>query len=250
MKKTILSLLAAATFGYANAQIVINEIDPTTNSIELKNLGTSSVDVSDFWLCDFPKYTQISSGELKKDGSTTIAPGGFLVISGWTLNQDAELGLYNSPNYGTSSAVVDYVEWGSNNHQRSATAVAAGTWTSGDFLPKIETGESIEYDGSGDTKEDYAIKTSTTLGSENSVILNVFDFNQPSSVVVFPNPTVDFIKIDLDIVSSLRVMSLTGKELMSVSSNEINVESLTHGTYIVEVITTNDDVLTSKIIKK
>ena len=38
-----------------SAQVVINEIQPG-GTIELKNIGTTMANVSDYWLCDFPAY--------------------------------------------------------------------------------------------------------------------------------------------------------------------------------------------------
>ena len=52
--------------------------------------------------------------------------------------------------------MVDYIEWGFSGHQRSALAVAAGVWTTGEFIPTFPVNESVSFDGTGDTAADYS----------------------------------------------------------------------------------------------
>ena len=55
-----------ATFGndLLAAEIVINEILPN-GTVELKNIGDEPIDISSYWLCNFPSYSQI--GNLNSD---------------------------------------------------------------------------------------------------------------------------------------------------------------------------------------
>ena len=101
--------------------------------VELTNTGDQMVDVSSLWLCDFPAYDQLSTLNVVC-GSLDMAPGSVTVVSGWNVDSsDGELGLYTSTSFGSSSAIIDYVEWGSPNHTRSSVAVNAGIWTAGDI---------------------------------------------------------------------------------------------------------------------
>ena len=50
-----------------------------------------------------------------------------------------ELGLYAEGDFGNPDAIVAYVEWGKAGHGRTATAVQAGVWPSGGFVPTSDT---------------------------------------------------------------------------------------------------------------
>ncbi|MEX1188807.1 MAG: hypothetical protein WED33_06070, partial [Bacteroidia bacterium] len=165
---TLIVLLSAMLNQDTSAQsgVVINEIG-ANNQVEFKNTGLSMVDISSYYLCDFPTYTQISNLTLVS-GSTMLAPGALVVIGGWNIDEnDSELGLYSSPNYSSAAAIVAYVEWGSSGHQRSSVAQSAGIWTANNFVPSFFTGQSIAYSGAGITSASWTAGT-PTLGSENS----------------------------------------------------------------------------------
>jgi len=149
-------LLSLLSYFQTTAQIVINEVD-RNGTVELINNGSASVDISNYWLCNFPAYTQLSNLTLDC-GSLTIGAGEITTISGFTSisGTDAEVGLYSSSAFSSSAALVDYLEWGFSGHQRSALAASAGVWTAGEFIPTFPTNESISFDGSGDTAADYA----------------------------------------------------------------------------------------------
>ncbi len=114
----------------ASAQIVINEVIFTpTPAIELKNLGTGTVNVSTLQLCSFPEYNELQELAVVS-GSLMLGPGEFLVVSGHTFDiSDDEMGLYTNGPFGEPDNMLDYVEWGSSGHFRSVTAVMAGIWT-------------------------------------------------------------------------------------------------------------------------
>ena len=151
-----------------NAQIVINEILPG-GTIELKNIGTTTVDVSGYWLCDFPAYQQISNSSLDC-GNSVMAPGDILAVNDFNVVSaaDGEMGLYNTNSFGSASALEDYVEWGSTGHQRSSVAVAAGIWTAGDFVPAFGASESLAYSGTGDNSSSWTASAMTTICAENT----------------------------------------------------------------------------------
>ena len=111
----------------ANA-LRINEVLYSTSQdqIEIKNFGTSSVNVSSYWFCSL-----FSQGQLKDlnviNGSLHIPPGGILAVSGFLLNNSAaDIGLYETNSFGSSSAMKDFVQWGSggNGHESVATTIA------------------------------------------------------------------------------------------------------------------------------
>jgi hypothetical protein len=163
---SIIVLTAVQSSLNAQSGVVINEVS-ATNQIEFKNTGMSTVDISSYFLCDFPTYTQISNLTVVS-GSTNLAPGALVVISGWNVDEaDSELGLYSSPNYGSAAAIVSYVEWGSSGHTRASVAIAAGIWTANNFVPSFASGESIAYAGAGITAASWTVGE-PTIGAENS----------------------------------------------------------------------------------
>lgn len=159
-------LLGLFTLPNLTAQIVINEIDPANNTVELKNTGVMSMDVSTYQFCSFPTYNQLSTLTLVS-GSLDMAPGSLTVISGHSMNvADGELGLYLNTSWTNSASIIDYVEWGFHGHTRSTVAEAAGIWEDDDFVDAPGAGESLQWDGTDDSPSSW-FSDSTTLGEEN-----------------------------------------------------------------------------------
>ena len=71
-----LMLFVSSTF--VTGQIVINEVLPG-GTVEIKNNGTTEVDISNYWLCDFPAYEQINSLNIIA-GDAVLSPGEIMAI--------------------------------------------------------------------------------------------------------------------------------------------------------------------------
>ncbi|MFK7936667.1 MAG: hypothetical protein AB8G22_24350, partial [Saprospiraceae bacterium] len=74
-----------------SAQVVINEVLPG-GTVELLNTGSTTVDVSSYWLCDFPAYQRISNSDLDC-GNMMLAPGEILTVNNFNTidNDDGEM---------------------------------------------------------------------------------------------------------------------------------------------------------------
>jgi len=163
-----------------NAQVKINEVlySTSTEQIELKNFGTSAVDVSDWWFCARLIYRQIGNLNIES-GSFNIPAGGILVVSieNYLNNSSSDLGLYlpieSTADFADDSFMEDFVQWGQGGHGRESVAVSKGIWTAGDFVPTVESGHSIEYDGDGNASTDWFDQENPTLGSENDVATSI-----------------------------------------------------------------------------
>jgi len=117
------------------SDVRITSVNPTTGNVTLTNLGNASQDVSSWNLCNFPAYDPISAATLVS-GSTMLTAGASVEVQ-WAdlIDADGECGLYTTGSgFSNSANIVDYVEWASTGHQRSAVAVAAGVWNTGDFV--------------------------------------------------------------------------------------------------------------------
>jgi hypothetical protein len=144
----ILSLFVSIG-GYS--QVVVNEVFPN-GTVELKNIGNTTVDVGSYWLCDFPQYDQLRNLNLLC-GDLNMEAGSILAVETERVTIDAadgEMGLYLNNSFGSSSSILDYVEWGFSGHGRSNVAVSAGIWSTGQFEPAITAGASLSLSGSGD----------------------------------------------------------------------------------------------------
>ncbi len=260
MKKLVLvfavSLCLTASL---KAQVVINEVMyHSGDMIELKNLGSAPVDVSTWWTCSFPTYNQISSLTVVS-GSTTIPAGGLLVLSGHDMIDNGELGLYTTNTFTSSAAIVDYIEWGSTPHQRSPVAVAAGVWITGQFIPNVPMGSSIEYDGSGDLVADYKVQSTPTFGAENSNVpsIGVEELAIDEYANIYPNPAQDVLTIEMvktlaDV--SISIVDIQGRTIhaqaLTQLTNSIDVSAMVKGTYFVLYLdTTNKVIGTQKFVK-
>lgn len=235
----------------SNDSIVINEIFPEENKVELKNLSDEAIDVSGYFLCEFPAYAQLTN--LALDCSSTdyiLDPGEILVVEfNSNINSNTgEIALYNDQlmnnDFGNSDFIIDYVEWGFAGHTRAPVAIAAGIWSTGAFVPSFSITNSIEYDGIGNTPFDW-IEDSATLCTENN-------FNNPdpepteTKYSLYPNPGKDEIRLDFTKAPAfkvqIRIFDTFGKlamvkevEMEFGEEPVIEINNLKEGAYILEV---------------
>lgn len=69
------------------------------------------------------------------------------------------------------------------------------------------------------------------------------------NVTVYPNPANDVIKVNAE-VSLVEVLDLAGKVLASSNDQEVNIEALAAGSYIVKAYTNEFGIVTKQIVKK
>ncbi len=245
----VLVLLIPATL---ISQVKINEVvyDPTTGNdmIELKNFGSSSVDVSSWWFCSQINYNPIST-MTAESGDKNIPAGGILVLSGRNFANNADLGLYtNNNSFPSSSNMEDFVQWGSSlgSGGRESVASAKGIWTVGTFVNGVAQGHSIEYGGIGIGASAWADAATPTLGAENSNVTSVEDpAGIPENFSLeqnFPNPFNPSTVINYTIPQSatlintrLEIFNLMGQKVRTL----VNTKQ-SSGTYTVTWNGTND----------
>lgn len=167
--------------------VVINEIFPEASQVELHNRGSAAVDISGFWLCHTTPgavYTRMPNG-------TVIEPSGFVIVHWGIKGTDTTNEVFTFPNipipmniphgefalftpfpfaeenFANSTLIVDYVQWGEAEHFRETVATEANIWPRGQFVPAPNSGQSLSFNGNGDTPEAW-ISTTPTIGNENS----------------------------------------------------------------------------------
>lgn len=232
---TTILMLVLVTF-YATqlkAQVRILKLDPATNSVTLKNFGSTNVPISNYWFCNFPSYAQVAN-------MTSVASldAGEEVNIESDINfavADGEFGLYNTNSFSSSAAMIDYLQWGSANHQRESVAVAAGLWDVGTF---VNVAPPFEYTGNG-----------TQNGVTNWVTLSIEDFNNQNSFKLFPNPVDDIITIEFAnrvLEGTIQVFDMLGKQLLNttITTNtapQINVSGFKSGLYLIKIASENGE---------
>ena len=231
------------TAGEAN--IVINEINDN-DEVEITNTGDASLDISDYWLCDFPAYTQLGNLTIVCGDDLVLEPGEIVTVNaGFDLSSaDGEMGLYTSNSFGSSAAMIDYVEWGSTGHTRSSVAVAAGIWTTGDFVAAFSADNSLEYDGEGDASTDWSEDVASPCEDNFATTIGEVSYS------IFPNPTSDMITLEFTEVtqneSNIEIYDAIGNRIESANHNiqdgatkTMNVSHYRSGIYMVRVTNGN-----------
>lgn len=219
---------------FRNVRII--RINPTTDVVRLKNFGTENVTISGYWFCNFPAYGQVSS----MTGTSVLSPGEEIDInSSIDFNvADGEFGLYNTNVFTSTTAMEDYVQWGSANHTRESVAVAKGIWEDDAFLNNAPP---YEYTGNGSQD---GVAFWSTLSLENFELENDFK--------LYPNPATEFLYVQLQSISSkstLQIFDMLGKQIYNkqMSSQEmsqINVSNWNSGLYLIKI--TSETGTTSK----
>ena len=134
MKAIKLCLLLCCLASISWGQVRITEVNTSSGNITFTNMGGSVEDVSEWWVCNFPAYKEMSTLTVVS-GSTMLMAGTSLTIN-WSevVSASGECGLYNTNAFTSSSAIQDYMEWGAGGNTREPVAVAAGIWCVGEFV--------------------------------------------------------------------------------------------------------------------
>ena len=111
----------------------------------LQNTGNTPWDLTGHYLCQRPNYFALPDVTIPAGDIYWIGVGAAIDVPGVGANGavgsfdpgGGEVGLYSSNSFGDADAILSYVEWGSTGHGRSSVAVAAGIWSTGDFVPVL-----------------------------------------------------------------------------------------------------------------
>ncbi|MBI3959941.1 MAG: lamin tail domain-containing protein [Chloroflexi bacterium] len=144
----------------ANEDIAINEVyyrgvSSADDWIELRNTGTETIDVGNWWFCARFDYERIGLLTIVAGDDFILVPGEILVVRPWTDLDDnaSDLALYTDGNFSNPASLVDFVQWGSGGPiGRANVAVSKGIWrelASGvyDFVPTAGNSQSLAWRG-------------------------------------------------------------------------------------------------------
>ncbi|WP_047547696.1 T9SS type A sorting domain-containing protein [Psychroserpens sp. Hel_I_66] len=240
----ILILIACFGFSFqnANAQYRIVEVDPSADTVTIKNFGSTTQDIGDYRLCSLFGYRTLSSQTTLVNGSFNLAPNAEFTVSipNYLNDSAADLGLYlPTGGFGTAANMLDFTQWGSGGNGRENVAVSKGIWTAGTF---INVAPPYEFVGGA---SDIGVTFWDTL-------LNVDNFEEVTKFNISPNPA--SLNLNLTIPGSvenavLKVYDMLGKKIIDrklsgLQSMSIDVSNWNTGVYIVRV--SSDDITQTK----
>lgn len=179
----------------AFSQVLINEVlyDPSgtdtgKEKIEIRNVGSTTIDLTGYDLSPdgigyftFPSASlapgAIAVVHLRQTGPNTASDFFHSTPSSNMGNASGSVALFNATTHNTGT-LVSFVQWGSGGNPWATTAVSAGLWPSvSDSVPGVLDGHSIEYDGSGFSPADWLDQAVPTMGSSNSLPVQLVGFS-------------------------------------------------------------------------
>lgn len=138
---TILVLfLTVPSLGWADvANLKMTEVRPSTGEVEITNVGTANVTLSN----NLPFCHRFNYASSIPSGSV-FAPGESKVFQ-MNLNADSsDVWLYRDSNFSNPGSILTGMQYGSGNIGRTSVAVSAGAWpSSGAFVSTPSTDKSL-----------------------------------------------------------------------------------------------------------
>lgn len=125
----------------------------------------------------------------------------------------------------------------------------------GDAIPNTAqniTGFNYATSKIGNTNYDYRYYISPRSQYDLSAMSGIIDFSK-AQISVYPNPTTDFIHINVEGATSIQIYNINGQMVasQSISNNSIvSMQPFAAGTYFVKVLNNNKEIGFAKVIKK
>ena len=96
-----------------------------------------------------------------------------------------------------------------------------------------------------------AVSFKSVTASASGATLRVEDILQPQSgISVYPNPTANRIYIQGENILQAELFDLRGRKVKATTQNQIDLSDITSGSFILKVITNNNETKSFKIIKR
>ena len=195
MSTFLVVLFALVCAGPALSQVLINEVlydpegtDTGKEKIEIRNVGSATIDLTGYDLYPdgigyftFPAVSlapgAIAVVHLRQSGSNSGSEFFHSTPSTNVGNASGSVALFSSTTH-SAATLASFVQWGAGNKAWSSAAVTAGIWSvAADSVPAVPEGHSIEYDGAGFTPGDWFDQSVPTLGSSNSLPVQLMAFS-------------------------------------------------------------------------
>lgn len=173
-----------------DTDVVLNEAfylgDDSEDWVELKNTGKDTINVANWWLCSRLVYVRLATLPILDGDDFLLDPGEILTVgAGMDLDDlSADLGLYVTNEFGESSAMVDFFQWGTTDPVgRSSVAAEKLAWREEammiyDAVEVAAPGESVSFCGANSggallTLSEDLENGSSTRGAENGLLCSL-----------------------------------------------------------------------------
>ena len=188
----IVSLLLVLTIGCSEEEtivenngegaLILSEVDPEGERVEIFNGSTEEIDLSTYWFCvnNGGGYLQLNDSTLSiESGSLTLGANEYIVfdlsaatnLAGKISDTDgADVGLYSEDSFTDASAIVDYVKFGDAAPAgRENIAVDAEIWGENETvdISNLDTGETVTRTNTIAYGESAWAIANNTLGASN-----------------------------------------------------------------------------------
>lgn len=110
--------------------LIVNEVNPTKQWIEVVNTGTTSIELNTCWLASGANIAQIGTGGASLlAGNATLGVGEYAVLSWSNLtNTNNEVAVYEADPTNPSTIMLDYLQYGLGNQANAVRAVQNQVW--------------------------------------------------------------------------------------------------------------------------
>lgn len=147
----------------------ISEVDPAADTVEITNIGGAFTTGASHPFCHrFDYASSIASG-------TTFDVDEARLFQATGLNDgSSDLWLYRQAPFSTAANIVSGLQYGAGGLGRSGLASGVGLWSGADsFAPTPAAGNTLAWDGFGDTAFDWYEDETPSLGFADSTLPGV-----------------------------------------------------------------------------
>lgn len=261
------SFWSGQTISIPGPNIRLVYVNPMNNEIGIKNYGLGAENISNYILSSELNATNNLTSQTLIKGTFNLLSGDTTVImlsgTGGNLSSldtiTGDLALYKNNYFTDTSALIDFVQWGSGGNGREAVAASKGIWSIGEFVlgkyPYIYLGNGA-LNGAAYWLGDTTQTNDTTGGGDTNTSITFV--NDHISINIYPNPvTNDFFTIENSQHNYsdqlvLQIFNMLGEEINTIQlqTNKktiyIDNGTIPKGNYVIKV--TNSTIKMDKIL--
>jgi glucose/arabinose dehydrogenase len=201
--------------------------------VEIRNTGSEAIDVGDWWLCARFQYGQLNSLPIVQGDDFMLEPGELLVVQAHMDldSSGSDLGLYTTDTFADPAAMVDFVQWGTDQDVgRAGVATTKGIWQETAegafaFAPVASEGQSLAWKGTDSGGNGLTLPKDWGNAMPTQGMENTFAAEQPmialepvvegltSPVMMKPAPDESGRLFIVDQVGAIRILNAAGELL-------------------------------------